>query len=284
MRKLFYTAFCVVLAFGVGCAITDYGLITDNDQTTNSSPQSGSAVTVNTNGKAHIRETSQWAWTFGGALGGEEWIAFVDQNSAGDRVISTYISSTLPGVGGGTISTNNGPVFHDDEYCNPDWNGCAVWTAASPPGGFNGTYNPACHLIGALSVLVTTPRLTECGRGGAFGGDLDMFSKADLVLQGARGKLDGNDGVFFDFSPQKLSLTIDDVWVSMPSMQAHMDTKGRWQFDATNFRFGQVFRRAAQLMPQGSQPNVRITYNGLLMFNPNLKVVGDISAIATQNY
>ena len=55
MKKLFYLGFCVMLSLGVGCAITNYELITDNDQVSNGQ---GSGV-VNTNGKAHIRESSQ---------------------------------------------------------------------------------------------------------------------------------------------------------------------------------------------------------------------------------
>lgn len=287
MRKLFYTAFCVVLAMGVGCALTDYGIITDNDQVTNAS--GGGPATVNTNGKAHVRETSQWAWTFGGGAGGEEWIDFVDQNSNGDQVISTYINGTLPGVGGGQVGNNSGPVFHDDEYCNPDWNGCAVWTAQNPVVGdvsvFDGTYNPACHLIGSLSVLVSSPvRGTECGRGdGMFNSDLnDMFKRAQMVMMGTAGQLNGNNGIFFDFAPQNFSMTVDGNYVSLPSFQAHMDTLGRWEFDVTNFRFGQVFRRAAQFMPVGSTPDVRISYNGLLLYNPNVKMAGDIRDLGIQ--
>ena len=50
MKKALYLGFCLVLAMGVGCAITDYELIVDNDQVSNGQ---GTGV-VNTNGKALI--------------------------------------------------------------------------------------------------------------------------------------------------------------------------------------------------------------------------------------
>ena len=35
MKKALYLGFCLVLAMGVDCAITDYDLIVDNDQVSN---------------------------------------------------------------------------------------------------------------------------------------------------------------------------------------------------------------------------------------------------------
>ena len=84
MKKLLYLGFCAVLVAGVGCAISDYQIITDNDQA-----HDGGQVTdgtVNTNGKAHIR-SFQIALIFGSFT--EEAINFVDQKNNGDRTLTT---------------------------------------------------------------------------------------------------------------------------------------------------------------------------------------------------
>jgi hypothetical protein len=105
MRKLFYLGFCLALAMGFGCAITDYELMTH--YWTNE--------IINTNGKAHI------AFDQGIASGdGTNWHIFysmVDQKAGGDRVITTYDE----------VSTYaDGPAWLDYFYCTPDRNGCAI--------------------------------------------------------------------------------------------------------------------------------------------------------------
>ena len=129
MKKVLYLGFCLVLAMGVGCAITNYSLITDNDQVSNGQ---GSGV-VNTNGKAKM--TSQQVATIW-PDGSDELFSFIDQKADGTAVITTY----------NNFSTGGDPTFHSDLYCNTAWNGCAIWTAPDDNVGdiFDGTFNANC--------------------------------------------------------------------------------------------------------------------------------------------
>lgn len=169
MKKMFYLAFVLVLATGLGCALTDYRsftpynpptFITDNDQVNQG--QQGSGL-VNTTGYAHVRESSQVAITT--TAGQTEHLWFVDQNSAGDQTLKTYQNVTAPGS----------PTFHDDQYCNPDWSGCAVWTADVPAtaaipnyfagGRFNGNCDGAANLFYLWATTRGYGSYGECGRG-----------------------------------------------------------------------------------------------------------------------
>lgn len=151
MKKLFYLGFALVLAAGVGCAITDYPIITDNDQGLGD----GGGI-VNTNGKAHLI-TSQVATLW--PDGADELFSQVDQKVNGDQTITTYNNySTMY------------PIFHDDLYCNPDWQGCAIVTAPNPAVGdadpFDYSWNQSCGGSRSLSLLVSYGARSygECGR------------------------------------------------------------------------------------------------------------------------
>lgn len=150
MKKLFYIGFCLVLAMGLGCAITDYDVITDNDQVKN-----GGSGVVNTNGKAKITPSAQIATTY--SDGTDELFSMVDQKSDGTGTITTY----------NNFSSGSDPIFHDDLYCNPDWNGCSIFTAPDNNDGnlFDGSANNNCSGARSLSVLLSTSRYYgECGR------------------------------------------------------------------------------------------------------------------------
>lgn len=184
MKKLFYLGFCVVLSLGVGCAITNYSLITDNDQVGNGQ---GSGV-VSTSGKAHIIESSQVATIW--PDGTDEFIWFVDQKANGDRTLSTY----------NNFSSGSDPIFHDDFYCNPDWQGCAITTAPDPEVGdndiFDYTYNANCRGWRSISVLLGTSRYYgECGRA-----NMSLEDRISLVNMGRIGNQYGMTGLFYDLN------------------------------------------------------------------------------------
>jgi hypothetical protein len=146
MKKTFLFG-AIAMAMGFGCAITNYSLITDNDI-------GGGAV--NTNGKATIRQSSQVATTYPDGSDNLQW--FVDQNQAGDRVLTTY-----------NFFTTSGSPFRDDLYCSPDKTGCAVVTAQDPEVGdadiFDYSWNQNCTGSRSLSLLLSTSRYYgECGR------------------------------------------------------------------------------------------------------------------------
>lgn len=194
MKKLLYLGFCAMLSLGVGCAITDYSLITDNDQVANGQ---GSGV-VNTNGKAHLIESSQIATIW--PDGTDEWIAFVDQKANGDRTITNY----------NNFSTGGFPTFHDDQYCNPDWQGCSMVTAPDPEIGdvdpFDYTFNINCKGIRSISLLLSTTRYYgECGRG-----FMSLEDRISLVNMGRIGNKLGMTGLFYDLNNLNTTIKLNN--------------------------------------------------------------------------
>jgi hypothetical protein len=165
MKKLltfgFGFAFAVSMLTGFGCALTNYELITDNDQG-QSGPKgkghghnNGGGV-VDTAGNSYVRQSSQAATTY--PDGTDNLIWFVDQKKNGDRKLSTV-----------NYFTTQGSAFKDDLYCSPDWGGCKVSTSNDPEIGDVDDYdyraNPNCLGYRSLSLLVSTTRYYgECGR------------------------------------------------------------------------------------------------------------------------
>lgn len=195
MKKLFYLSFCAVLALGVGCAITDYGLITDNDQVANGQ---GSGV-VNTNGKAHLREGFQIATIW--ADGTDELISFVDQKANGDQTLSTY----------NNFSSGGAPTFHDDFYCNPDRSGCAISTSANPLVGdsdvFDYNWNPNCQGARSLSLLVSSTRYYgECGRA-----KMALQDRISFMNMGRIGTSLGMTGLFYDLNNLNTTIRLSNM-------------------------------------------------------------------------
>jgi hypothetical protein len=148
MKK--YLAFIAVLALTMGCAITNYPIITDTEG-------DSANFVVNTNGKALI------AYTPGSQVitiwpdQNEELFSFIDQKSDGTGTITTYVNVSFGGY----------PYkFLGFTYCNPDWTGCAGVTAYDDNvTSFVYTINGNCFASRSLSLLVSYGgRLTECGR------------------------------------------------------------------------------------------------------------------------
>ena len=197
MKKVFYLACCIALVMSVGCAITNYDLITDNDQVANGQ---GSGV-VNTNGKAKITPSSQVATTY--PDGSDELFSMVDQKANGDRTITTY----------------NDPLFHDDLYCNPDWSGCAVVTADDPQSGdtdiFDYSANANCRGYRSLSLLLSTGRYYgECGRA-----NISVSDRIGLMNMGTIGVQDGQEGLLYNLGRNNFSVKLDNnagVVTSLP--------------------------------------------------------------------
>jgi hypothetical protein len=285
MRKLLYLGFCLVLSMGVGCAITDYETITDNTQFVNSffkdkdfekgkAPEDG--FIVDTDGKAHIIESSQVATIW--SDGTDELLVFVDQAANGDRVLYTY----------NNFATVDQSTFHDDLFCNPDWSGCAVWTArdagdCDPAGGgcwanfqFDGVADVNCLGIRSLSVLAATTRYVgECGneifdKDKDFGdGDVrpDLGRLVETLTQGEHGFYGGLEGLFFDVSYANTTilaggnlLPIADnvVFLNLDRRLAIVDISGP----------GNAFTaRAWNDLPNGPM-DLQIIHNGLVLDVP----------------
>jgi len=183
MKKLFYLGVCIVLAMGVGCATTNYALITDNNQVKQAG---GIGATVNTSGKAHIREGIQIATLY--PDGADNLFSFVDQKANGDRTLTTY-NNWSPSY----------PIFHSDFYCNPDWQGCSVITSSDPEVGDVDNYdykaNWGCITsFNSISYVVNSSRYYgECGR------SLDKYATLINMLE-KRG-----DSYYFLMTPANTS-------------------------------------------------------------------------------
>ena len=256
MKKVLYLGFCLVLAMGVGCAISNYDLITDNDQVSNGQ---GSGV-VNTNGKAKIMSgTVATIWSDGT----DEMFTMVDQKANGDRTLTTYDN----------FSTAAEPTFLDDLYCNPDWQGCAVVTAPDPEVGdvdpFDFTYNSNCPGWRSMSyVLSTTRYYGECGRA-----RMNLSDRMSMLNMGRITTIVGKEGLLYDMNRNSLSLTVNNnagVSMSLPitgDYSMFMTDTGRRQIslNMTNPLGANVGRAFADyLRTYGtSQTDVTISYNGI---------------------
>jgi hypothetical protein len=143
MRKALYAGFCLVLAMGIGCALTDYPVMVD----------SYSGETINTNGKALIMPGSQVATIWDDGADNLFWM--IDQKADGSGVITTY-----------NFFTTGGTYFQDFTYCEPAWNGCAIWTAQNGGDPFDGQWNQNCAGSRSLSYLKAygARYYGECGR------------------------------------------------------------------------------------------------------------------------
>jgi hypothetical protein len=256
MRKLFYLGFCLVLMTGVGCAITNYELIVDNDQV-----KQGSSGTVNTQGKAHVIESSQIATLW--PDGSDETIFFVDQKASGDRTLTTY----------NNFSTAAGPTFHDDLYCNPDHQGCAITTADDPEVGdvdiFDYSFNPNCSGARSLSLLLGTTRYYgECGRG-----KLDLASRIALGNMGRIGTAIGSEGLFYDLNRSNLTISLDNNAGFVSNLPVTADfsaflTVGgqrKMVLDLTNPLLASMGRSYADFLANNAtgMTTVTVTYNGI---------------------
>jgi hypothetical protein len=141
MKKLFYLGFCLVLAMGVGCAITNYPVIVDYY----------TGAVENTNGKALIANDSQVATIW--SDGADNLFSMIDQKANGDGTLTTY-----------NYYTTDGSYFIDFDYCSPDWNGCAIVTAPNGGDPFDRSVNYNCAGARSLSLFLSAARYGECGR------------------------------------------------------------------------------------------------------------------------
>lgn len=165
MKKVLYTAFLAAVVMSLGCAVTNYTLITD------SAGPYGDVVVDSFYDKAYIIPSGQVATT--GADGSDELYSLVVQEWDGDRRISTY-SNFDP-----TASV----VFLDQQYCDPTrQSDCAITVANDPElpdaypfssspinpsdDPFDYAFDTSCSGADALSILLSqTSRIGECGSG-----------------------------------------------------------------------------------------------------------------------
>ncbi len=206
MKKLLLIAFCVAIASMFGCVLVDYGCIYDYDQTSSNvdgeAPWPYAAELVNTNGKAHVQEYYRIITTF--PDGAQEVIWFVDQNASGDQTMTNYINK----------EPATGWTWHDDYYCNPDWNGCS-WVSATRPyplctGGYDYypfSVNWNCTDITSGYLWSTGPyRYGECGR------SLPLADKISLLNMGEISERNGMEGLVYNFNRKNFNITLENEY------------------------------------------------------------------------
>ena len=176
---------CLLVLLGLGCAITDYELITDDD----GSP-------VNTNGKALIKSWYQIGYLW--PEGMDEKYYMVDQKANGDRTLTTYNNFTTD------------PTFIDYLYCSPDWTGCALVTADDPEVGYDDpydfTFNASCSGFRSLYLLTTTTRYYgECGRGQA-----SLEDRLKVLNMGSVAVRNGVEGLLYNLNRNNFTIRLDN--------------------------------------------------------------------------
>lgn len=296
MKKLLYLGFCLVLSMGVGCAITDYETITDNTQFVNAlfsdkdiaqgkAPEDG--FTVDTNGQAHIIETSQIATIW--PDGTDELLVFVDQAANGDRALNTY----------NNFNTADQSTFHDDLFCNPDWAGCAVWAAndsgtlAAAGGGgfgnpqFDGVGDENCLGFRSLSLLAATSRYGgECGN--VIFGDTDSDdgagdgyanpSIADRVAwlnMGVVGEYGGLNGLYFDVNHNNVTINAGGNILPVADGLAFWNPDRRFgMVDLRNPLNQHTVRAFGDAFSPGDVFDLSVTYNGVRL-ERGVKYIGN---------
>jgi hypothetical protein len=256
MKKSLYLGFCLVLAMGVGCAITDYELITDNDQVHNGQ---GSGV-INTKGKAHIM-AGQVAFEY--PDGTDELFSMVDQTAAGDRTLTTY----------NNFSTGDDPIFHDNLYCNTAWQGCSMITADDPEIGdvdiFDFSFNVNCSGIRSLVyVLSTTRYYGECGRA-----KIGLADRANLIFQGRMGTFNGREVLYYDLTRNNFSISLDNnsgVVTNVPitgtaTLAADWSARRQYVLDLTDPLIARTGMRFADFQRSYGthHTTMTLTYNGI---------------------
>lgn len=262
MRKLFYLGFCLVLAMGVGCAITNYGIIVDNDQGNGSSQD-----VVNTNGKAHILESSQIATIW--SDGTDEIFTHIDQASDGTAVLTNYNNFSSGSI-----------IFHDDTYCNPDWNGCSIFTAPDNNDAniFDGSFNTNCSGARSLSVLLSTGRYYgECGRGNTSLADRMAFMNLGQLVN-----MMGMEGLAYTATAQNTTILASNAGGSqilpfagaIPVTFFANDRLG--VVDFTNPLLRSLTDQISNFINATGSPQVNftITYNGI-SFEHNTEIIED---------
>ncbi len=152
MRKLLCTAFLAAVVLSLGCAITDYPVITDARGGDNGVMQSFYD-------KAYIVPSGSVATIWDD--GTDELYTQVTQDWKGDQWLYTY----------NNFDPTAAVTFLDQTYCDPvRQSNCALATAWNPDIAsddvFDYTYDTSCSGARSLSLLVSyTARNGECGSG-----------------------------------------------------------------------------------------------------------------------
>ncbi|MDQ7005938.1 MAG: hypothetical protein Q9Q40_01760 [Acidobacteriota bacterium] len=149
MRKLLYSVLCLALLASLGCAITNYGVITDD--------RADFSGVIRTGHKAYVTPTSQIATIW--SDGSDELFTMVYQNQYADRKLYTF----------NNFDPTASVLFLDQTYCDWRYEGCEITRAWDPhqdalDDPFDFEFFEDCSGARSLSLLVSQEsRLGECG-------------------------------------------------------------------------------------------------------------------------
>ncbi len=149
MRKLLYSVLVLALLASLGCAITNYPVITDD--------RGGYSGVIRTGHKAYITPTGQIAQTW--PDGSDMLFSMVTQNQYADRTIYTF----------NNFDPTASVLFLDQTYCDWRYEGCEIFRARDPHQDhlddiFDGEEFPECDGFRSLTGMVGyNERLGECG-------------------------------------------------------------------------------------------------------------------------
>jgi hypothetical protein len=258
MKKALYLAMCLVLVASVGCAITDYEIITDNDQVANGQ---GSGV-INTNGKALIESTQVGIIQPDGI---DQLFTMVDQRADGVQTLTTYNNFT---------SYGSGPTFMDTLYCNPDWQGCAILTATDTNDAADDPYdydkfNPNCSGARSIVYIVSTTRYYgECGRA-----KLSLADRLALLNMARISSKNGSEMLVYDINRNNTTITLDNkagVVSNLPitgdySVAFNMQGKRQALVNMANPLAANMGRALADFSRNygSSRTDISLNYNGI---------------------
>lgn len=250
MRKLL--ALAALISLSSACAITDYPVITDQDQVR----QANGTHVVNTTGRAFIMQKVQVASFIGDTS--FNTVSFVNQDQRGNQTLYTHMNIGLV--------ANPDTWFHGTVYMNDDRNTCWNVRAANPVSGdvspFDFDFNANCKGSEALAVLVSfAQRSQEAGSdgnngnptspGSDFGGRGQSF--AGVTVQqaiAALGQLDaaGTYGSYAGINGYRMTVTPANFGVTLTSSAGASTTLA---FDGVTLTYDPVNQRAL-IDPRGS--------------------------------
>ncbi len=180
MKKLIYGALCLAIVASMGCAITDYPVITDD--------RGDFSGVIRTGHAAYITPTSAIASIY--PDGSDELFTLVYQNSNGDQKLYTK----------NNFDFSASVLFMDQTYCDWRTESCEIARAWNPaqdniddPFDYEGPWNnqgwPDCSGTRSLSLLVAQgSRIGECGDAQFWGDKQSLFAEfSDLSTTNWRG-------------------------------------------------------------------------------------------------
>lgn len=161
LGRVFLATWAVLLALALGCALTDYPIVTDD--------RGDYSGIIRTAHKAYVFQSAQAATVY--PDGSDELFVLVYQNQYGDQSLYTFNNYDPTGA----------TVFLDQTYCDWKFEDCEVvraWNPVQNDDDFDYEFFEDCSGARSVGLLIAYgTRFGECGDRRPIGGDLqEAFS------------------------------------------------------------------------------------------------------------